>query len=81
MKKSNQDDSGGFYGTANIGEKGQIVIPVDARKKMRLKTGDRLLVFGMRDNMLALLKLSQAEKIASELSEKLKVMKRFIKNK
>lgn len=68
-----------FYGTASIGEKGQIVIPKNIRKDMDLKKGDCLLVFGMGEEMVALTKLSQIEKIASHLSEKLKMIDNIIK--
>lgn len=68
-----------FYGTANLGEKGQVVIPNEARKNMKLKKGDRLLVFGMGTDMVALMKLSQIEKIASHLSDNLKMIDNVIK--
>jgi len=35
-----------FFGAATVGERGQIVIPVEARKKFDIETGDKLLVFG-----------------------------------
>ena len=35
-----------FYGSVTVSERGQIVIPVDARKDFAIKTGDKLLVFG-----------------------------------
>ncbi len=35
-----------FYGSITVSERGQIVIPIDARKDFKIKTGDRLLVFG-----------------------------------
>ena len=35
-----------FYGSVTIGERGQIVIPVDARKDFGMQSGDKLLVFG-----------------------------------
>jgi AbrB family looped-hinge helix DNA binding protein len=35
-----------FYGSVTVSERGQIVIPIDARKDFDIKTGDRLLVFG-----------------------------------
>ncbi|HSW57926.1 MAG TPA: AbrB/MazE/SpoVT family DNA-binding domain-containing protein [Dehalococcoidales bacterium] len=35
-----------FYGTVTVSERGQIVIPADARKDFGIKTGDKLLVFG-----------------------------------
>ncbi|MFH0819286.1 MAG: AbrB/MazE/SpoVT family DNA-binding domain-containing protein [Patescibacteria group bacterium] len=35
-----------MYGTGTIGEKGQIVIPAKARKKMKVKAGDNFIFFG-----------------------------------
>ncbi len=35
-----------FYGAAVVGERGQIVIPKDARAYLGLKRGDRLVVLG-----------------------------------
>ena len=77
--KNRQLNQKRFYGTANLGEKGQIVIPNEARENMKLKKGDRLLVFGMGEDTIALMKLSQIEKIASHLSEKLKMFDEIIK--
>jgi AbrB family looped-hinge helix DNA binding protein len=33
-----------FYGSVTVSERGQIVIPADARKDFDIKTGDKLLV-------------------------------------
>lgn len=79
MKNQQKSHSRSFYGTTNVGAKGQVVIPVEARKNMKLKKGDRLLVFGMHEDMVTLIKLSQIEKIASHLSEKLKIIDEVIK--
>ena len=35
-----------FYGSVTVSERGQIVIPVEARRDFRIRTGDKLLVFG-----------------------------------
>ena len=35
-----------FYGSVTVSERGQIVIPVEARKDFNIRTGDKLLVFG-----------------------------------
>lgn len=35
-----------FYGSATIGERGQLVIPAEARKSLSLNPGDRVLVIG-----------------------------------
>ncbi len=34
-----------FYGTVTVGERGQVVIPVEARKRHGIQRGDKLLVF------------------------------------
>ena len=35
-----------LYGTVTIGERGQVVIPVEARKELGLEPSTKLLVFG-----------------------------------
>ena len=35
-----------FYGAATVGERGQIVIPAEARKQYQIETGDKLLIMG-----------------------------------
>ncbi len=50
-----------FFGTATIGQKGQLVIPAGARKQMKLKTGDTLLVMSGRHG--GTLVLMQPEKV------------------
>ncbi len=68
-----------FFGTTTIGEKGQVVIPVEARESMDIKKGDKLLVFGMGCDMVALTKLSKVEQFASHLSSRLNVIREIIK--
>jgi len=36
----------GFYGVGTVGEKGQIVIPAEAREKFEIKAGDKFVFFG-----------------------------------
>lgn len=61
-----------WYGTTTIGEKGQLVVPAEARKAMKLKRGDKLLVLGIGQDMLALSRLDNLEKLANHLEAKLK---------
>ena len=68
-----------FFGTTTIGEKGQLVIPAEARKNMGLKSGDKLLVFGMGHNMIALSRADQLEKLADHLSNKLEGIREMLK--
>ncbi len=67
-----------FYGTATVGEKGQVVIPCEARERMKLQKGDKLLVFGMGCDMIAFTKLSNIEKFASSLSSQLETIRDVI---
>jgi len=50
-----------MYGTTVVGSKGQIVIPVEARKDLKLKSGDRLLVMGKFNKALGLIKAEDLE--------------------
>lgn len=68
-----------FYGAVTIGEKGQVVIPVEARKSMRIGKGDKLLVFGLGCDMLAFSKLSEVEQFASHLADRLGAIREIIK--
>ncbi len=35
-----------FYGTVTVGERGQIVIPAEARAEYEISPGEKLLIFG-----------------------------------
>jgi AbrB family looped-hinge helix DNA binding protein len=35
-----------FYGVVTVGERGQVVIPVEARRQLSIKPGDKLLALG-----------------------------------
>lgn len=45
-----------MFGTVKVGEKGQIVIPRDAREIFGIKAGDSLVVLGDEKTGLAILK-------------------------
>ena len=75
-KKKNGEQ---FYGTATLGEKGQVVIPAEARESMDIRKGDKLLVFGMGYDMIALTKLSKVEQFASHLYGRLDTIREIIK--
>ena len=38
------DWSNAFFGTATVGERGQLVIPADARSEMNIHPGDKVLI-------------------------------------
>jgi AbrB family looped-hinge helix DNA binding protein len=57
-----------LYGTATVGTKGQIVIPVDAREELGIKEGDRLYVVGSHKGALGLFKEDMLEKFIEKMS-------------
>ena len=69
-----------FYGTTTLGEKGQVVVPAEVRKALNLKSGDKLLVFGMGHNMLTFMKAEQLEKMAEHLSSKLEGLRKIMRD-
>jgi AbrB family looped-hinge helix DNA binding protein len=47
-----------FYGAITVSERGQIVIPAEARRDFHIEVGDKLLVLGDLERGLALVKAS-----------------------
>jgi AbrB family looped-hinge helix DNA binding protein len=61
-----------FFGAVNVGERGQIVIPAEARKKLDIHTGDKLLVLGHpAKNGLMLVKIGAMREFLNDLATKL----------
>ena len=56
-----------FYGTATVGERGQIVIPAEARADLGIKPGDKLLI--MRHPMHKGLMVAKIEALKGFLDE------------
>lgn len=46
MNEVKRERFGKCYGSTTISERGQVVIPIEARREIGLKPGTRLLVFG-----------------------------------
>ena len=46
-KKFSWDDH--FFGSVTVGERGQVVIPADARKRFQIEPGDKLLMMSTPD--------------------------------
>ena len=47
-----------FYGTVTVSERGQIVIPAEARRDFDIEVGDKLLVLGDLSQGIAIAKAS-----------------------
>ena len=59
-----------MFGTVTVGDRGQIVIPVKARKIFNIKPGDDLLVLGDIDQGLALVNSDFFLEAVSQIQEK-----------
>ncbi len=63
-------DRGGrkhIFGTVKVGERGQIVIPKEARETFDIKPGDTLMIFGEESRGLAIVKADKFRRIAEEM--------------
>ncbi|TKJ24573.1 MAG: AbrB family transcriptional regulator [Promethearchaeota archaeon Loki_b31] len=56
-----------FYGSVKVGERGQIVIPIEARKHFNINPGDQVLIFGDSKKGIAIAKASLLKKFAGKL--------------
>ena len=52
-----------LYGAATLGSRGQVVIPIAARKDLGIKPGDQLLVIGKLGKIIALMKAEHLNEI------------------
>ena len=66
-----------FYGTAVLGERGQIVIPVEARRVAELSPGTKMIVLGGPDGKI--LMLAKADSIAEMMASMVERMSRLEK--
>lgn len=58
-----------MYGVTTIGARGQLVIPAQARKDLKLQPGDQLVVMGKFGKVLGLVKAEQLAEIINMLME------------
>jgi AbrB family looped-hinge helix DNA binding protein len=69
---------GKAYGSVTVGERGQLVIPAELRKALKIKSGDQLMVFAKPDKKVINLMpekdfsifLEKAAKLISKLETK-----------
>jgi len=68
------------FGSTTVGHRGQVVIPVNARKEMGIDAGATLLVFkAFHGQGLMLLKVDAIEQMMSMVSERLTDFEKLVK--
>ena len=61
-----------FYGTAKVGDRGQIVIPKEARELFQIKPGDTLLILGETETGLIISRPELLNNLANEILNNVK---------
>ncbi|RXE55360.1 AbrB family transcriptional regulator [Methanoculleus taiwanensis] len=61
------DEKKHIFGTVKVGERGQIVIPKEAREIFDIKPGDTLMVLGNEAHGIALVKADKFRRIAEKM--------------
>lgn len=69
-----------FYGSVTVSERGQIVIPAEARKDFDIKTGDKLLVFGDLERGLGIATVNIMQRTMQGTAELFSEIKSTIKD-
>lgn len=60
-----------IFGTARVGEKGQIVIPKEARRLFGIQPGDTLLILGDEDNGVIVSKPEVLHQAAGQIFQRM----------
>jgi len=69
-----------MFGTTTIGEKGQLVIPVEARKELGLEPGSRVVIMGApRGKALIVMPAESVEQMMQKMTERLGMMQERLK--
>ena len=80
MEQKDRHVIGRCFGTAVLGPRGQLVIPVEARKELGIDTGSKLLVFGhFSGRGLIFIKVEAAEELLNIMSSRLDEVAKSIK--
>ncbi len=63
-------------GTTRIGDRGQVVIPAEVRRALKLKAGDKLFVFVVHGKVLSMIKTNALDKFLSQFSKKMLISRK-----
>jgi len=75
------DDRKKFYGSVTVSERGQVVIPAEARKDFGIEVGEKLLVLGDLDKGLVFTKATAVMKMIDVSLQAARKMEDFLKGK
>lgn len=68
-----------LYGSATVGTKGQVVIPVEAREALNIKPGDRLYALGSQSRgWLGFIKEDKLREVVEHITENVEQYKNIL---
>ncbi|KAA0002026.1 MAG: AbrB/MazE/SpoVT family DNA-binding domain-containing protein [Thermoplasmata archaeon] len=72
-----------FYGSATVGERGQIALPASLRRELDINAGDKILIFGKKEwkkwGFMAA-KVEVLEKLLQEIEKEIRKLMEGAKN-
>jgi len=80
MKVKTKGDAPKFYGSAVVGERGQIVIPIEARRALDIAPGEKLIILGgFHENGLMIIKTKSMLQTLNKAMEHMSSLERVLK--
>ena len=80
MRREHKDMVGKCFGSAVVGPRGQLVVPVEARRELGIDVGTKLLVFGhFGGRGLMFVKVEAVEELLNTISRKVDEFTRFLR--
>jgi len=80
MEQKDRRVIGKCFGTAVLGPRGQLVIPVEARKELGIDAGSKLLVFGHFEGQgLIFIKVEAAEELLNVVTSRIDEIAKLIR--
>jgi len=67
-----------FYGSTTVGERGQVVIPIKARRDFKMRSGEELLVTGAHGRFLMMMKISEIKGVMEELAGRVREFEKIL---
>jgi AbrB family looped-hinge helix DNA binding protein len=80
VKGKSEEKAPKFYGAVVVGERGQIVIPAEARRELEITQGEKLIIMGsFHGDGLMIIKTESVAQMLSKFTEQMTAFERMIK--
>lgn len=69
------------YGSVTVGERGQVVIPAEAREELDINAGEKLLVFQVGPSAVIMIKADSISDFVTQMMTKLTHLQEMVEDK